>query len=103
MMRWKARSREQSILKTARLRKKFNPDFKQLIFRLDEVWPHVAERGKASPPIDERLQFQSRLDPALLTAGVGQRAAVRVVNMAAPGMIMLRVMATADRILNLIL
>src|SRR5438093_1297810 len=53
-----------------------------------EILAHVAERGKASPPIQQRLQFQLRLDPALFAAGVGHRAPVRVVDKTAPRMIM---------------
>src|SRR5262245_27226546 len=60
-----------------------------------EILTHVADRGNVSPPIEQRLQFQLRLDPALLDAGVGHYAPVRVVDKTAPRVIMRRVLAAA--------
>src|SRR5262245_66445925 len=69
--------------------------FLRLFLEPVEILAHVAERGKAPPPIEQRLQFQLRLDPTLFAAGVGHDAPVRVVDKTAPGVIMLRVLAAA--------
>src|SRR5262249_53972714 len=58
-----------------------------------EIGAHILERGKAPPPIDQRLGFQLSLDPALFAAGVGEDAPMRVVNKTASGMIKFRVLA----------
>src|SRR5262249_31771882 len=71
--------------------------FSRLYLSLVEIGAHVLKRRKTPPPIDQWLQFQLRLDPALFAAGVGQDAPMRVVNKTASGMIMFRVLsATVD-------
>src|SRR5262245_5960574 len=56
--------------------------------------PHVDERRKATPPIEQRLQFNSRIDPTFFATGVRHRITMWIVNTTSSGMIMFRVVST---------